>query len=278
MEVSRTVSNTGLHSKDADIRQGYKQMVKGTPDAGIYDVKHNADTTATAKERTSTPEKVQAEYDYLMGKDAWTAEDLLTAKYVTKNLVHSEIDGAQNQITEMNMKSEIGTNAGQVTQAFAISGTMADLQDSMTAAQRARNAILDMKREDSTFRQKEGGETYKQWQKDIAKNIDRIAIAVELVDDGDSAGMRDIIRQIARERNTTAWFGTSQNLTGTAERILGKMDFDDLKTVANAQIAAMSDDFRAGRRRKLPWESGNRICLQALKRLQEISRASPSVG
>ena len=266
LEVSRTVSNTGLHSKDADIRQGYKQMVKGNPDAGIYDVKHNADTTATAKERTSTPEKVQAEYDYLMGKDAWTAEDLLTAKYVTKNLVHSEIDGAQNQITEMNMKiREIGTNAGQVTQAFAISGTMADLQDSMTAAQRARNAILDMKREDSTFRQKEGGETYKQWQKDIAKNIDRIAIAVELVDDGDSTGMRDIIRQIARERNTTAWFGTSQNLTGTAERILGKMDFDDLKTVANAQIAAMSDDFRARTKTEIAMGIRKQNMLASLK-------------
>ena len=266
LEVSRTVSNTGLHSKDADIRQGYKQMVKGNPDAGIYDVKHNADTTATAKERTSTPEKVQAEYDYLMGKDAWTAEDLLTAKYVTKNLVHSEIDGAQDQITEMNMKiREIGTNAGQVTQAFAISGTMADLQDSMTAAQRARNAILDMKREDSTFRQKEGGETYKQWQKDIAKNIDRIAIAVELVDDGDSAGMRDIIRQIARERNTTAWFGTSQNLTGTAERILGKMDFDDLKTVANAQIAAMSDDFRARTKTEIAMGIRKQNMLASLK-------------
>ena len=246
LEVSRTVSNTGLHSKDADIRQGYKQMVKENPDAGIYDVKHNADTTATAKERTSTPEKVQAEYDYLMGKDAWTAEDLLTAKYVTKNLVHSEIDGAQNQITEMNMKiREIGTNAGQVTQAFAISGTMADLQDSMTAAQRARNAILDMKQEDSTFRQKEGGETYKQWQKDIAKNIDRIAIAVELVDDGDSAGMRDIIRQIARARRTTAWFGKSDNLTRIAEGVLKKLEFDDLKKVASAQLAAMPDDFRA---------------------------------
>lgn len=266
LEVSRTVSNTGLHSKDADIRQGYKQMVKENPDSGIYDVKHNADTTATAKERTSTPEKVQAEYDYLMGKDAWTAEDLLTAKYVTKNLVHSEIDGAQNQITEMNMKiREIGTNAGQVTQAFAISGTMADLQDSMTAAQRARNAILDMKREDSTFRQKEGGETYKQWQKDIAKNIDRIAIAVELVDDGDSAGMRDIIRQIARERNTTAWFGTSQNLTGTAERILGKMDFDDLKTVANAQIAAMSDDFRARTKTEIAMGIRKQNMLASLK-------------
>lgn len=266
LEVSRTVSNTGLHSKDADIRQGYKQMAKENPDAGIYDVKHNADTTATAKERTSTPEKVQAEYGYLMGKDAWTAEDLLTAKYVTKNLVHSEIDGAQNQITEMNMKIRgIGTNAGQVTQAFAISGTMADLQDSMTAAQRARNAILDMKQEDSTFRQKEGGKTYKQWQKDIAKNIDRIAIAVELVDDGDSAGMRDIIRQIARERNTTAWFGTSQNLTGTAERILGKMDFDDLKTVANAQIAAMSDDFRARTKTEIAMGIRKQNMLASLK-------------
>ena len=35
LEVSRTVSNTGLHSKDADIRQGYKQMVKENPDAGL---------------------------------------------------------------------------------------------------------------------------------------------------------------------------------------------------------------------------------------------------
>ena len=68
---------------------------------------------------------------------------------------------------------------------------------------------------------------------------------IERVKDGDSAGMRDIIRQIARSRKTTAWFGTSQNLTKAAETVLGTLDFDDLKVVASTQLAAMPDDFRA---------------------------------
>lgn len=243
---SRTFTNTGLRSADADIRAGYEATVAQNPDAANYDIKHNADTLATAKDRTGTPEKVQAEYDYLMGKEAWTAEDLVTAKLVTKSLFQNGGDGAQSQITEMNQRiQEHGTNLGQTLQAFSIIGTMEDAKDPMTAAQRAQKTIMNMKQEDSTFRQKEGGPTFKQWQKGIADNINRIAMAVEQVEDGDSAGMRDIIRQIARDRNTTAWFGTSQNLTKAAESVLGKLDFDDLKTVANAQIAAMSDDFRA---------------------------------
>lgn len=243
---SRTFTNTGLHSADADIRAGYEATVAQNPDAANYGIKHNADTLATAKGRTSTPEKVQAEYDYLMGKEAWTAEDLVTAKLVTKSLFQNGGDGAQSQITEMNQRiQEHGTNLGQTLQAFSIIGTMEDAKDPMTAAQHAQKTIMNMQQEDSTFRQKEGGPTFKQWQKGIADNINRIAMAVEQVEDGDSAGMRDIIRQIARDRNTTAWFGTSQNLTKAAESVLGKLDFDDLKTVANAQIAAMSDDFRA---------------------------------
>lgn len=243
---SRTFTNTGLHSADADIRAGYEATVAQNPDAANYDIKHNADTLATAKDRTGTPEKVQAEYNYLMGKEAWTAEDLVTAKLVTKSLFQNGGDGAQSQITEMNQRiQEHGTNLGQTLQAFSIIGTMEDAKDPMTAAQHAQKTIMNMKQEDSTFRQKEGGPTFKQWQKGIADSINRIAMAVEQVEDGDSAGMRDIIRQIARDRNTTAWFGTSQNLTKAAESVLGKLDFDDLKTVANAQIAAMSDDFRA---------------------------------
>lgn len=243
---SRTFTNTGLRSADADIRAGYEATVAQNPDAANYDIKHNADTLATAKDRTGTPEKVQAEYDYLMGKEAWTAEDLVTAKLVTKSLFQNGGDGAQSQITEMNQRiQEHGTNLGQTLQAFSIIGTMEDAKDPMTAAQHAQKTIMNMKQENSTFRQKEGGQTYKQWQKGIADSINRIAMAVEQVEDGDSAGMRDIIRQIARDRNTTAWFGTSRNLTKAAESVLGKLDFDDLKTVANAQIAAMSDDFRA---------------------------------
>lgn len=243
---SRTFTNTGLHSADADIRAGYEATVAQNPDAANYDVKHNADTLATAKDRTGTPEKVQAEYNYLMGKEAWTAEDLVTAKLVTKNLFQNGGDGAQNQITEMNQRiQEHGTNLGQTIQAFSIIGTMEDAKDPMTAAQYAQNAIFDLEQSKSTFQQKKGGQTYKQWQKGIADNLNRIGMAIEQVEDGDSAGMRDIIRQIARDRNTTAWFGTSQNLTKTAESVLGKLGFDDLKAVASSQLAAMPDDFRA---------------------------------
>lgn len=243
---SRTFTNTGLHSADADIRAGYEATVAQNPDAANYDVKHNADTLATAKDRTGTPEKVQAEYNYLMGKEAWTAEDLVTAKLITKNLFQNGGDGAQNQITEMNQRiQEHGTNLGQTIQAFSIIGTMEDAKDPMTAAQHAQKTIMNMKQEDSTFRQKKDGQTYKQWQKGIADNLNRIGMAIEQVEDGDSAGMRDIIRQIARDRNTTAWFGTSQNLTKAAESVLGKLDFDDLKAVASSQLAAMPDDFRA---------------------------------
>lgn len=243
---SRTFTNTGLYSADADIREGYKTTVAQNPDAANYDVKHNADTMATAKGRTSTPEKVQAEYNYLMGKEAWTAEDLVTAKLVTKNLFRNGGDGAQNQITEMNQRiQEHGTNLGQTIQAFSIIGTMENAKDPMTAAQYAQKAVFDLKQEDSTFQQKKDGQTYKQWQRGIANKLNRIGMAIEQVQDGDSAGMRDIIRQTARARRTTAWFGKSDNLTRIAEGVLKKLEFDDLKKVASAQLAAMPDDFRA---------------------------------
>ena len=242
---SKTVTNTGLRSTDEDIRKGYEATIAEEPDAASYDVKHNADTMGTAKERTETPEKVQAEYEYLMNKDAWTAEDLTTAKLITKNLMKNGGDGAQSQITEMNLKiRDIGRNAGQVTQAFSIIGTMADSGDSVTAAQYATNAIFDMEQDESIFKSKDG-QFYKQWQKSIAGNITRIGMEIEQVQDGDIAGMLDIVRQIARFRKTTAWFGKSQNLTKTAERILGKLSFEDLKTVATTQISAIPDNFRA---------------------------------
>ncbi len=246
IEQSRTFTNTGLHSADEDIRKGYKAVVRENPDAANYDIKHNADTLATAKDRTGTPEKVQAEYDYLMGKEAWTAEDELTAELVSKSLFQNGGDGAQSQITDIDMRiREMNTNAGQIIQVRRVIGTMEAAKNPMTAARSARNTIFDMKQKESTFRQKEGGPTFKQWQKGIAGNFTRIGMAIEQVEDGDSAGMRDIIRQIARDRNTTAWFGTSQNLTKAAESVLGKLDFDDLKAVASSQLAAMPDDFRA---------------------------------
>jgi hypothetical protein len=243
---SKTFTNSGLNSADPDIRAAYEQTMGGNPKAADYEVKHNADTRATAQERTSTPERVQAEYNYLIGKTDWTAEDNTTAHRIISELQKNGGDGAQSQITEMQMKiREINANAGQLIQSNRIGMTMEDASTPAAAAQRAVNAIMDMDEKNSTFRQKKGGQTYKQWQKATADNLNRIGMEIERVKDGDSAGMRDIIRQIARSRKTTAWFGTSQNLTKAAETVLGTLDFDDLKVVASTQLAAMPDDFRA---------------------------------
>ena len=243
---SKTFTNSGLNSADPDIRAAYEQTMGDNPKAADYEVKHNADTRATAQERTSTPERVQAEYNYLLGKTDWTAEDNTTAHRIISELQKNGGDGAQSQITEMQMKiREINANAGQLIQSNRIGMTMEDASTPAAAAQRAVNAIMDMDEKNSTFRQKKGGQTYKQWQKATADNLNRIGMEIDRVKDGDSAGMRDIIRQIARSRKTTAWFGTSQNLTKAAETVLGTLDFDDLKVVASTQLAAMPDDFRA---------------------------------
>lgn len=243
---SKTFTNSGLNSADPDIRAAYEQTMGDNPKAADYEVKHNADTRATAQERTSTPERVQAEYSYLLGKPDWTAEDNTTAHRIISELQKNGGDGAQSQITDMQMKiREINANAGQLIQSNRIGMTMEDASTPAAAAQRAVNVIMDMDEKNSTFRQKKGGQTYKQWQKATADNLNRIGMEIERVKDGDSAGMRDIIRQIARSRKTTAWFGTSQNLTKAAETVLGTLDFDDLKVVASTQLAAMPDDFRA---------------------------------
>lgn len=246
IDQSKTFTNSGLNSADPDIRAAYEQTMGDNPKAADYEVKHNSDTRATAQERTSTPERVQAEYNYLLGKTDWTAEDNTTAHRIISELQKNGGDGAQSQITEMQMKiREINANAGQLIQSNRIGMTMEDASTPAAAAQRAVNAIMDMDEKNSTFRQKKGGQTYKQWQKATADNLNRIGMEIERVKDGDSAGMRDIIRQIARSRKTTAWFGTSQNLTKAAETVLGTLDFDDLKVVASTQLAAMPDDFRA---------------------------------
>lgn len=244
VEKSRTVTNSGLQNKDADIRAGYRETLRQDREAGDYQVKHNADTLDTAQQRTSSPERVRAEYDYLMSKgDSWTAEDVATGRLVAKELFKSgDVEG----VTAMNKQlAKVGTSAGQVTQAFAISGTMKDASDPMSASESATARFLAMDQGDTTYKKTKNGPTFEQWQNNVTQEYTRIAMAVDSVPDGDVNAMRDVIRQIAQSRKTTAWFGTSSRLTKNAQRILNKLDFDTLKKIANTQIAAMPDDFRA---------------------------------
>lgn len=243
VEKSRSVTNSGLNSQDPDIRAGYQQTLQQDPKAGDYQVKHNADTLLTAQQRTSTPERVRAEYNYLMQKqDSWTAEDAATGRLVAKELFKS---GDTDGVTAMNKQlARVATNAGQVSQAFAITGTMRDAADPQSAVESATARIMAMKQENTTYDPGKSGQTFEQWQDSVAKEYTRLGMAVENIPDGDTNAMRDVIRQIAKSRQTTAWFGTSDKLTANAERILKKLDFDTLKRIADTQIAAMPDDFR----------------------------------
>lgn len=243
VEKSRSVTNSGLNSQDPDIRAGYQQTLQQDPKAGDYQVKHNADTLSTAQQRTSTPERVRVEYDYLMQKqDSWTAEDAATGRLVAKELFKS---GDADGVTAMNKQlARVATNAGQVSQAFAITGTMRDAADPQSAVESATARIMAMKQENTTYDPGKSGQTFEQWQDSVAKEYTRLGMAVENIPDGDTNAMRDVIRQIAKSRQTTAWFGTSDKLTANAERILKKLDFDTLKRIADTQIAAMPDDFR----------------------------------
>lgn len=243
IEKSRSVTNSGLNSQDPDIRAGYQQTLQQDQKAGDYQVKHNADTLSTAQQRTSTPERVRAEYDYLMQKqDSWTAEDAATGRLVAKELFKS---GDADGVTAMNKQlARVATNAGQVSQAFAITGTMRDAADPQSAVESATARIMAMKQENTTYGPGKTGQTFDQWKDSIAKEYTRLGMAVENIPDGDTNAMRDVIRQIAKSRKTTAWFGTSDKLAANAERILKKLDFDTLKRIADTQIAAMPDDFR----------------------------------
>ena len=243
VKKSKTFTNTGLHSADADIRAGYQQTLDQDPTAGDYQVKHNADTLATAQERTSSPEKCRAEYDYLMSKtDMWSPEDIVTAKLVSKNLMKS---GDIDRVSEINIKqAQISSIMGENVQAFSIIGTMKDASDPATAVESATKGFYSMKPEDTIYNEKKVGKTFEQWRAENVRNITSIGAEIEKVADGDDKAMRGIILQLAQHRKTTGFFGLSGNMTHLANKILNKMRFDDLKIIANTQLAVMQDDFR----------------------------------
>jgi hypothetical protein len=239
---SKSFTNSGLRGTDNDIRESYKGTLAVDPKAGDYQQLRNMDVMDVARERTSTPERLEAEYDYLMKKENLTATDVATTALATKEFFRN---GDVDQYVDLNLhKAKTATEAGQVIQAFNIGGTMKDAADPETACETAIKGLSKLNKEMTTYNAEKSGKSFEDWRKDVSMGITRLAIAVESVEDGDTAGMQKVITQIAQARKTTGWFGSSDKLTGNARRILKKLDFDDLKKIANTQIASMPDDFR----------------------------------
>lgn len=274
---SATFTNSGLHSSDEDIRSGYRETVKQEPTAGDYQQKHNSDVYSVAQERTATPEKVNAEYDYIMNKTGpLTAEDGVTGRLVAKQLFK---DGDTKRLVEMNKRlAREATNAGQFNQAFSITGKMRDASDPLSAADSATARISAMSQKDSTYPGTKSGLTYEAWQDKVSGKISGLAMEVDRVKDGDTAAMKNVITKIAKERNTTAFFGTSDRLTKSASSVLDKLDFEDLKKIANTQIASMPDDYR--KRGKMEIVNGIRkqSMLSSLKTFERNLAGNGAVG
>lgn len=239
---SKSFTNSGLRGTDNDIRESYKGTLAVDPEAGNYQQLRNMDVMDVARERTSTPERLEAEYDYLMKKENLTATDVATTALATKEFFRNrDVD----QYVDLNLhKAKTATEAGQVIQAFNIGGTMKDAADPETACETAIKGLSKLNKEMTTYNAEKSGKSFEDWRKDVSMGITRLAIAVESVEDGDTAGMQKVITQIAQARKTTGWLGSSDKLTWNARRILKKLDFDDLKKIANTQIASMPDDFR----------------------------------
>lgn len=273
---SASFTNSGLGNEDPDIRAGYRQTLKQDPEAGDYNIKHNADSLSAAQARTATPEQVRREYGYLMSKqDPFTAEDVVTARLVSKKLFQ---DGDVSATAEMNKRlAAAATNAGQVAQAFSIAGTMKDAANPQSAVESATARMMKLPLEDSAYT-KRNGQTYEQWQNTVIENITSLGMAVDAVPEGDAAAMRDVITQIAQARKTTAWFGTSSKLTRSARKVLEKLDFDDLKRIANTQIAAMPDDFRRRSAGEVTGGLRKQAMLSSLKTFERNIAGNSAVG
>lgn len=246
---SKTFTNSGVNSTDADIRAAYDATMKNDPLAAKYEVKHNADTKATAQERTSSPERVRAEVEYLTEKtqsgQLWTPEDNVTSELAIASLMKDGSDEAANSIVALQKaRQKNNTQAAQLVQSNAIIGTMKDVESPKTAMDVFFERMEQMDEKQSTYNpEKSGGRDYETWRADIEKNVTKMASAIDNVPDGDTAAMKAIIEDIAFQSGISEKHG-QYGLSKRTKKLLSKVPFEDLKTLANAQIASMSDSFR----------------------------------
>lgn len=252
---SNTFTNSGIRNADENISGAYKDSLKNDPTAAEYRTQTHEDTRRAADARTASPEKMAAEKQNILNADHWTAVDNIVCDNIMQDAFHSDDPAGAETFAQMAAKRKaMNTEAGRLIESNKM--TMRAAEDTATASATAIHGIEDLTPETSTFKQKKGGPSFEDWKKQTETNIARLGMAVESVPEGDSAAMRDAITQIAKRRNTTAWFGTADRLSVPAAAILKKLDFADLKKVANCQIAAMADDYRA--RTKMEVASGLR--------------------
>lgn len=266
---SQYFENSGVRSIDPDTNAATQYVNENNPELTMHDVHSQRHLEQVARRQTGTEEGVSRQYEKLIQKETFTDQDLITAKKVKSALFRA---GDTEAYTAMSMKiSEELTKAGQVLRSNQ-NDMMSVVKSTETSVDHAIDQIDKLNMEDAVFKPEKQGtdpkvrqETFDAWKKRVKQDLTDIGVEIENVADGDADAMKDIIRQISKARGTTAWFGTSDRLARNGERVLNTLKFDDLKTIANAQIASMADDFRKRTKTEIAMGLRKQSMLSSLK-------------
>ena len=248
VKKSKIYTNTYANTPYEDIYDVGRSAMKDDPNVQTYDAITEAESLNEAEQRTQTGQDRYVEFKHLMNKSGWTGADNDTAM---KLLVKFREEGKTDRVIELRRKQrEMGTQAGQMVQSFAkysrADATVAVL-DAVDELDKLSIDQVDSRFWKNTQPAKEKGnkfDSFEDWKKGVTTSLLGIANDIENVPDGDTDGMRDIVRQLANLRHTTAWAGYSSELTKRTEVGLNKMDFATLKGVAKTQIAMIPHDYQ----------------------------------
>lgn len=189
-----------------------------------------------AVKRLSTQDDIDQQYQQLVSKEGWTGEDNDTAMLVMDHLRRSG-DVVRFRDMARTQRAQ-ATQGGQLVQSFA------KYTRTPTSAAAAAMETLDSFAPSDVPRKFWRGKEFDTWKGEIAASVLDISNQIEATADGNAAGMRDVVRALANFRRTTAWFGTSNNLTKAAERALSKLDYEKAKDIAIAQLSQIPGDFK----------------------------------
>lgn len=206
------------------------------PNIANYDPITEIESFTSAAQRIQTLDDINQQYQQLVSKEGWTGEDNDTAMLVMDHLRRS---GDTARFVNMARAQRAqATQGGQLVQSFA------KYTRTPTSAAAAAMETLDSFGPNDVPRKFWHGKNFDAWKGGIASSILDISNRIEVVNSSDAAGMRDVVRALANFRRTTAWFGTSNNLTKAAERALSKLDYEKAKDIAIAQLSQIPGDFK----------------------------------
>lgn len=236
---SRLYENTFKNSTIEVVREAGKVLQETDPSIADYDVFTEKESMYNAAARISQPGGIDMEYEDLVTKDWWSGEDNDVAMILLSHFAKTMQSEKMLRLAEAQRAQN--TNAGQLIQSNAkytrtLAGTVS----------KALQQLAGMERSDVSkhYWKKKGNSdenSFQLWKQEVTgKTADFFNMAESATD---AAGLRDVVRKLAVERNTTAWMGTTDRLPKMAESVLNELDYDTLKWVVQKQISGYVNDF-----------------------------------